>query len=169
LDGGLPKWLAEGGPVQSGPNDTNFKPVEYKSNYQDGLHCTFEQVLKQHNASPSTIIDARSSGRFNGTEPEPDPEIHSGHIVGSKNLFWQEFLDKNSKTLKSPEELQKVFTDNNVNLDVLNIATCGSGITACWITLAAQIINKDIPVYTGSWLEWYGKGPDRTKVLGIKG
>jgi thiosulfate/3-mercaptopyruvate sulfurtransferase len=168
LDGGLPKWIAEGGPVESGPPN-DIKPVKYTGKYHKELHRTFEETLEHYKTNPSMFLDARPPGRYNGKDPEPNPKIPSGHIIGTKNLFWRNFIDTNTKTFKSPDEIQKVFTENGVNLDDPNIASCGGGISACWIAIAAFACGKTIPVYTGSWLDWYKQGPADTKVLGVKG
>lgn len=167
LDGGLPKWLEAGGPVESGK--PQVEAVTYKGSYHPELFVNFEGALQVYKKNPAQILDARSVGRFEGRDPEPNPKIPSGRIIGSTNIFWRQFIDPETKQVKNNEGIQKVFSDAGVNLDNPNIASCGSGTTACWIAISASLCNKTIAVYTGSWIDWYKRGPEDSKIIGVKG
>lgn len=39
------------------------------------------------------------------------------------------------------------FNKAGVDINKPIIATCGSGVTACWIAFAASLLGKEIPVY----------------------
>ena len=105
------------------------------------------------------IVDARPSGRFNGTAPEPRADISSGHMPHSYNVPFMDCLKEN-RELKSQEELLNLFKSNDVDVEKNLVATCGSGVSACIVALSVfASCGKEIPVYDGSWVEWATKEP----------
>jgi len=151
LDGGLPAWEKENYPIEK-KQIHNFELGDFETNYQSEKIINFDVVLKSITNASKQIIDARSSGRFHATEPEPRKEIRSGHIPTSKNLPHSSLL--NNSALKPKEELEHLFQKVNSDNKEL-IFSCGSGITACVLALGATIAGyKDISVYDGSWTEW---------------
>lgn len=124
--------------------------------------------------SPQTltqIVDARHPKRFLGLEGEPRPDLRSGHIHGSKNLFFRTLFE-NDNTFKAPEEINKVFEASNVSMkpDEHTIHMCGSGITACINILGMEIAGKkNLSLYDGSWMEWGKNVPDETPNPSVKG
>jgi thiosulfate/3-mercaptopyruvate sulfurtransferase len=152
LDGGFPKWLREGRPVDNIPSLIRDRHMFVK--YQDKMVKDVTQVSAASKLGNYEIIDARSAGRFRGDEPEPRPGLRSGHIPSSKNVFYGDLLNDDG-TLKSPNELINHFKSNNVNLEKPAITSCGSGVTAAIINLALDRIGKsDHALYDGSWTEW---------------
>jgi thiosulfate/3-mercaptopyruvate sulfurtransferase len=108
-------------------------------------------LLKDHSAE---IVDARAAERFTGRTPEPRPGLRSGHIPGAHNLPYGQVL-KQDGTLKSPAELEALFTKAGVDLGKPVVASCGSGITASVLALAlSEIGHRRTAVYDGSWSEW---------------
>ena len=104
------------------------------------------------NSPNSIILDARSEGRFNGIDPEPRTDLKSGHIPNSINLPYTTVL-KDQKMLPVAS-LKKLFEDFDIENKKL-IFSCGSGITACIILLAATLSGySDLWIYDGSWTEW---------------
>ncbi|MGY8851237.1 MAG: rhodanese-like domain-containing protein, partial [Pseudomonadales bacterium] len=100
------------------------------------------------------IVDARAPGRFQGIDPEPRRGLRSGHIPGSKNLFYKTILHED-QTMKSPDDLRAAFIAAGVVLSQPVITSCGSGITAAILSLALTQIGKtDHFLYDGSWAEW---------------
>jgi len=100
------------------------------------------------------IVDARSPGRFVGTEPEPRDVPRCGHIPGAKNVPFTELLAEDG-TLKAPEQIKAVLTERNVDPAKPVVASCGSGVTACMIALAMATAGyTNAAVYDGSWAEW---------------
>jgi len=152
LDGGLPKWKREGRPVDGIPSLIKDRHMFVK--YRDEMVKDVTQVSLASKLGNYEIIDARSAGRFRGDEPEPRPGLRSGHIPGSKNVFYGDLLNDDG-TLKSQNELINHFNDKDVNLEKPVITSCGSGVTAAIINLALDRIGKsDHSLYDGSWTEW---------------
>ena len=151
LDGGLPEWKAQGFKVEE-RKAASFKPGNFKAVLQQDLVVRYEEVLANTQTPSFLIVDARSEGRFNGTEPEPRKHLQSGSIPNSVNIPYTEVLD-NGK-FKSKGVLQEVF-DDTVAQDSALVFSCGSGITACIVMLASEIAGqKSKRVYDGSWTEW---------------
>lgn len=155
LDGGLAAWKNAGYDCEPAEQEVNkHKPKgNFKAQYHPELVWNSTQVLENLVSKKAIVIDARSAGRFNGTTPEPRPESASGHIPQSLNLNYSKIV-KDGKMLPEGELKQAV--------DVLGLAdkplvfTCGSGVTACIIALATELVGLDNKkaLYDGSWAEW---------------
>ncbi|XP_067929101.1 3-mercaptopyruvate sulfurtransferase-like [Watersipora subatra] len=163
LDGGLMQWLKEGKSIETGDSPECLKS-EYLSENLNAVHVkTLEEVKKNISTKEFQLLDARSPGRFHGTSPEPRPEIKPGHIQGSKCLFWIEFLENG--VFKSPEKLAEVYKAAGVDTKSSLVATCGSGVTACFITLTCHMLgNPNVAVYDGAWVDWFLHAPDNLKM-----
>ncbi len=156
LAGGLPRWLAEGHPVESG--ETAIKPADFTAERHDALVRSFEQVGASVAERSAQIVDARSAGRFAGTDPGPRPDLAKGHIPGSRNVPFAAVLDGDGATLGETAAIRRVFAEAGVDPARPVITTCGSGITACTLALALAAIGaEDVAVYDGSWTEWGGR------------
>jgi thiosulfate/3-mercaptopyruvate sulfurtransferase len=152
LDGGFPKWQAEGRPIEDMPPVRRDRHITVSR--QAHLVRDVTQVAAAAKLGDHAIIDARSPGRFAGTEPEPRPGLRSGHIPGSANLHYARLLNENG-TMKPAGELRMIFEHAGVDLAKPAITTCGSGITAAILSLALERIGKrDHSLYDGSWAEW---------------
>jgi len=152
LDGGLPKWVAEGRDVEDLPPIVRDRHMTVRR--QAHLVKDVTQVSSASKLRDQEIIDARSAGRFRGEEPEPRPGMRGGHIPGSKNVHYSSLLNAD-QTLKSPEETRAIFEAAGVDLSKPAITTCGSGVTAAILSLAMARMGKDDhSLYDGSWSEW---------------
>ena len=152
LDGGFPKWQAEGHPVEDLPPILRDRHMMVRRQNQMVKDVT--QVSAASKLGESEIVDARSPGRFYGKDPEPRPGLRAGHIPGSKNVFYKDLL-KADDTMKSPDEMRQVFLEAGVDLDKPVITSCGSGVTAAILSLGLTRMGKtDHSLYDGSWTEW---------------
>lgn len=154
LDGGLPKWKAEGRPLDT-EETAKPEPGDFAATFRSELVRTLEQVDANIHARTEILLDARDSGRFTGATPEIRQGIASGHIPGSLNTPFMELIDHATGTLKSAEELKAIFDRAGVDTTKPLATTCGSGVTACVVALALHRLGRDdVPVYDGSWTEW---------------
>tara|TARA_B100001540_G_C15669413_1_gene579424 strand:+ start:47 stop:868 length:822 start_codon:yes stop_codon:yes gene_type:complete len=154
LNGGLPEWIKQGFSTCKREIRT-YEIGNFKANFHTPFVKSFEDIFNNIKSNTFTIVDARSQGRFNGTEKEPRASLKSGNIPNSVNIPFKDVLE-NGK-FKSPSQLNKLFNSKCSNSKDL-IFTCGSGITACIILLASELSFKRSKfVYDGSWTEWAEK------------
>jgi thiosulfate/3-mercaptopyruvate sulfurtransferase len=152
LDGGFPKWKAEGRPVEDMAPIVRDRHIT--ASKQNMLVRDVTQVAAAAKLGDHEIIDARSPGRFRGEEPEPREGLRSGHIPGSKNVHYRTLLNADG-TMKTPAELRAVFEAAGVDLAKPAITTCGSGVTAAILALGLERMGKSQwTLYDGSWAEW---------------
>ena len=151
LDGGLPAWIADGNSIQPANLDT-VPYGNFTGNYDSKYFCDAEFVLSTLNEDDAVILDARAEGRFKGIQPEPRKGMRSGHMPGAQSLPYGSLMS--GGMMKSVEEL-KAILQPLVNDKACIITTCGSGVTACILSLAAELCGySNISVYDGSWSEW---------------
>ncbi len=152
LDGGFPKWLAEGRPVddiQPVHSERHFTPRPNHLLMRDA-----SQLLNNIASKREQVADARSPARFHATDPETRPGVRGGHIPGAKNLHYSKLLNADG-TLRAPEALADIFNTAEIDVAKPIVASCGSGVTASIILLALKAIGApDGALYDGSWVEW---------------
>ena len=151
LDGGMPKWQAEGRPMETGP--AKARPAtDFKATLRPELVKSREDVLAAVKAGDMQIVDARPAGRFTGEEPEPRPGMRSGHIPGSRSLPVTELVNKETKTALDTGAVAAKFAAAGIDPSKPTISSCGSGVTACMIALNAHRLgHPGMAVYDGSW------------------
>ena len=153
LDGGLPKWLAEGRPVEDGP----ARPVErhFTARMNSFMLRDRDQLLGNLDSRREQVLDARSAGRFEGRDAEPRDGLRSGHIPGSLNLPFTELLDAESQTLLAPQQIRARLEAAGLDMKRPVVTTCGSGVTAAVLALGLHVAgHRDVALYDGSWAEW---------------
>jgi thiosulfate/3-mercaptopyruvate sulfurtransferase len=152
LDGGFPKWRAEGREIEDMPPMIRDRHMTVSR--QNHLVKDVTQVAHAAKLGEAEILDARSAARFRGEAAEPRPGLRSGHIPGSKNIPFADVLNQDG-TMKSPADLRAVFETAGVDLKKPAITSCGSGVTAAVLSLALERIgHRNHALYDGSWAEW---------------
>ena len=152
LDGGFPKWQAEGHAVEDMPPMVRDRHMTVR--FQNHLVRDVTQVSSASKLKDITIVDARAANRFRGEVPEPREGLRAGHIPGSRSVPFTSLLNAD-KTMKSPDECRAVFEAAGVDLTKPIITSCGSGVTAAILALALERMgHHKWSLYDGSWAEW---------------
>jgi thiosulfate/3-mercaptopyruvate sulfurtransferase len=153
LDGGLPKWLAEGRPLDTALPSAPIR--RFTARFDPMLVRDKRALLENLSTRQEQVVDARAAGRFEGIAEETRPGLRRGHIPGSRNLPYDWVTDPSTRQLRSAAELSRLFRDAGVALDRPIVASCGSGVTACALAFALHLIgHPGAAVYDGSWSEW---------------
>ena len=153
LDGGLNAWKAAGGATEPGGSAAPARGA-FVAVLRPDMMRSAAQVLEAQQTGTAQLVDMRSRGRFEGTEPEPRPGLRGGHIPGSRNLPYANLVDDRG-LLRSPAELRAIVERAGIDATQPLIASCGSGVTACSLLLALHVLGvTDTALYDGSWTEW---------------
>ena len=166
LDGGMKKWLKENRPTDNKINQDlgKFSSIDklnpttkYSVNEKSELIKNKLQIDENIKNQSFQTVDARSRERFEGKAEEPRSGLKKGCIIGSKNIPFQECIDRETNTFKPKSELINIFNKNDIDISKPIVFTCGSGMTACVLGMAYSLISdKNAVIYDGSWSE-YGK------------
>ncbi|UCH46509.1 MAG: sulfurtransferase [Betaproteobacteria bacterium] len=153
LDGGLKAWKAENLPVEAG--EVTGMRATFVTGEERNLLARWPDVLRSSQQADTQILDARTPGRFAGTEQDRYPGTRPGHIPNSLNLYWANLLDPDTRKLLPAEQIRERLAVAGVTGDKPVTLTCGSGLTACILALGLHLTgNDEWRVYDGSWDEW---------------
>ncbi len=151
LDGGFPKWRAEGKPVEAGM--VTREPTHFSATFNEAMVANLERIKKTLVDRSAQVVDARSAARFRGEAPEPRPGVRSGHMPGSLNLPSGKLVEDGA--LASPQKITAAASEAGIDPSRPVITSCGSGVTAAILWLAIDSIGKEPQaLYDGSWAEW---------------
>lgn len=163
LDGGLPKWKAEGRRLESG--HTSLRERHFTAWSEGKRQRSKAEVLANIASGGEQVVDARSAARFSGAEADPRPGIAAGHIPGSLNLPYGDLFNPDG-TYKDKAGLEAAFDQAGIDLSRPVVTSCGSGVTACVVAFGMHLLGKDdVALYDGSWTEW-GADPALPKETG---
>lgn len=150
LNSDLAAWKSAGYPTESGPGCRSAST--FHAHYNPAAVTSYDQ-LRQKLAAHAQIVDARSTGRFTGTAPEPRPGLSSGHMPGAVNVPFTDLASEGK--LKSPEEIRTEFARRGIDFNQPITTTCGSGVTAAVLALGLELAGaKTVSLYDGSWAEY---------------
>ena len=184
MDGSLEEWIDTGGPIEEAETLPSHPVVDASSLAESAAPPTYEATDPQNVVGmdelraliddgktmgedpDALVVDARSAGRFSGEAPEPRPGLRGGHMPGARNLPITDLLDPENKVrLKPAEDLKKILLDAGISLPLgasspKIVSTCGSGVTACALLAALDVLDEDssrVYLYDGAWVQWGGR------------
>jgi len=164
LDGGFPKWRAEGRPVEAGM--VSRKPATFTPRLNPDLVADIDRVEKALTSGDAQVVDVRPAERFRGEAPEPRAGVRSGHMPGSLNVPFTGVVADGS--LASPAQIEAALKAGGVDPEKPVITSCGSGVSAAILSLALETIGRKPPaLYDGSWADW-GSRADKPVATGPK-
>lgn len=156
LDGGLPKWMREGRATEAGAASAAV-PATFRADYRVTRLRGVGDLIGNVSTQKELVLDARAAGRFTGATPEPRAGMRSGHIPGSASVPYTDLLNADG-TFKPVDAVKARFAAAGVDGGRGVVTSCGSGVTACILTLGLRLAGlPEGAVYDGSWTEWGGR------------
>ncbi|WP_439642773.1 3-mercaptopyruvate sulfurtransferase [Gemmatimonas sp.] len=152
LDGGLVAWQREQRPVS--PSITSYTPAHFTPSFDASRWRDLEAMRATVSGGREQVVDARSLGRFSGSEAEPRAGVRGGHMPGAHHVHYASVVHSDG-SLFGADDLRARFIDAGVDINAPITASCGTGITACAVLLALDVAGaRHTALYDGSWTEW---------------
>jgi thiosulfate/3-mercaptopyruvate sulfurtransferase len=153
LDGGLPKWRAEGRMVEAG--EVTRPAKVFHARFDQDAVCNLDQIEANLASREFQLLDARPAARFRGEAPEPRSGVRSGRVPGSFNLPQGDLISEGR--LKDTPALEEALRNAGIDLARPVVTSCGSGVSAATLSLALDMLGIRSALYDGSWTEWGGR------------
>jgi thiosulfate/3-mercaptopyruvate sulfurtransferase len=155
LDGGLPKWRAEGRPMET--TTTQIRRGTLHPRPREDVIATAPWIESKMGKPGVALIDTRSDGEYLGTEGRHGMPSE-GHLAGAHQLQWQQLFQGDSgsahgESLKSRAELAKMYGDRMHPGDTV-VTYCWVGYRASTTYLAARAVGLPVKLYDGSYEDW---------------
>ncbi len=157
LNGDRAKWIAEKRPLTKAKTVVN--PTQYCAQEPDvNLRALYEDVRNSINRNHSAIVDVRTSQEYSGEwfyDKPPEKGERTGHIPNAIHVYYESSLNEDG-TLKSVEELRKIYEDKGITPDKQIIPYCAVGARSAhtWFVLKYLLGYPNVRNYDGSWNEW---------------
>ncbi|WP_395727100.1 sulfurtransferase [Nakamurella sp.] len=155
LDGGWPAWAAASArPTESGPADPVVPGTIAVT--PGGLPVVdADGAAAAADAPGAVLLDLRAAARYRGEVEPLDPV--AGHIPGAVNLPIADLMRADG-TYRPAAEIAEQLHAAGVGPGTDVVASCGSGITACQLVLAAEQVGIAAMLYPGSYSQWCALG-----------
>jgi thiosulfate/3-mercaptopyruvate sulfurtransferase len=151
LEGGLPRWIAEGRPVTA--EVPAIPPARFEAALAGDTVADLASVAAHLRNGGVQVVDARPRARFLGEAPEPRPGVPSGHMPGAMSLPFD--VVTSNGCLKPAEEIRAAMEAAGIDSAKPVVTTCGSGVSAVIIAMAMAHAGAEVEaIYDGSWAEW---------------
>ncbi|MGL4975486.1 MAG: 3-mercaptopyruvate sulfurtransferase [Bosea sp. (in: a-proteobacteria)] len=152
LDGGMPKWRAEGRSIEEG-TPPRRAPRTFTARFDRGAVADISDIKRALASGSAQVLDARPADRFKGEAPEPRPGLSSGHMPGALNLPFAAIIENGQ--LKDASAITAALEAAGVDTAKPIITSCGSGVSAAILSTALEMAGKPArALYDGSWAEW---------------
>ncbi len=152
LDGGIGAWQAAGGAWTV----ERSTPVRSTMTLAAEWPGTMDREAVVAAGGTIDLVDVRAAERYSG-EVEPVERV-AGHIPGARNRPCGTMVAEDGRLLPA-DELRPLIRGEGERAQRPLVLSCGSGVTACFGSLAARVAGLPDPVlYPGSFSDWVGAG-----------
>ena len=149
LDGGFEKWKKEGYRIEVKTNPLKYSEFKGRINYK--VLATSKEVKGSLNKKNISIVDARSSKEYDGSDVRA---VSRGHIPSAINIDWENNIENG--LFKSNSKLSRIYLAVPKKSQI--IIYCQGGYRAANTFLVLKLLGYDkVKMYLGSWGEWGNK------------